>query len=140
MISPTVLFTLSYYKKDQLRRPLWSEYCNFFTFLDLTDLAKERDFQKKIGIIYRPKQICRFTILNSSFEFSRVFCTIEQNISEWKCNKSCVSCWICSKNAQKFKRRVYDSETAYLFGPVNKTNLFLKISDLLFMGHFGQYW
>ena len=33
-----------------------------------------RDFQKKIGIIYRIKQICRFTILNMSFEFSRVFC------------------------------------------------------------------
>ena len=31
-------------------------------------------FQKKIGFIYRLKQICRFTILNSSFEFSCVFC------------------------------------------------------------------
>ena len=35
---------------------------------------KVQDFQKKIGIIYRLKQICRFTILNSSFEFSRFFC------------------------------------------------------------------
>jgi hypothetical protein len=34
------------------------------------------------------------------------------------------------KKAGKFKRRVYDSETAYLFGPVDNTNLFLKISDL----------
>ena len=30
-------------------------------------------FQKKIGIIYRLKQICRFTILDLSFEFSRFF-------------------------------------------------------------------
>ena len=30
---------------------------------------KVGDFQKKIGIIYRLKQICRFTILSSSFEF-----------------------------------------------------------------------
>ena len=37
---------------------------------------------------------------------------------------------ILAKNAGKFKRRVYDSETAYLFEPVNNTNLFLKISDL----------
>ena len=35
---------------------------------------KVGDFQKKIGIIYRTKQICRFTILNSSCEFSRFFC------------------------------------------------------------------
>ena len=34
---------------------------------------KVRDFQKKIGIIYRLKQICSFTILNSLFEFSRIF-------------------------------------------------------------------
>ena len=43
-------------------------------------ILKVRDFQKKIGIIYRFKQICHFTILNSSFEFSRVFYYIEQNV------------------------------------------------------------
>ena len=43
-------------------------------------LLKVRDFQKKIGIIYRLKQICHFIILNSSFEFSRVICNIEQNV------------------------------------------------------------
>ena len=41
--------------------------------LDQMEL-KVRDFQKKIDIIYRLKQICCFTILNSLFEFSRVFC------------------------------------------------------------------
>ena len=29
--------------------------------------VKVRDFQKKISIIYRPKQICRYTIFNLSF-------------------------------------------------------------------------
>ena len=48
------------------------QFLNFF--------LKVRDCQKKIVIIYRLKQICRFTILNSSFEFSRVFCYIEQNV------------------------------------------------------------
>ena len=37
-------------------------------------MLKVRDFQKKIVIIYRLKQICHFTILNSSFEFSHIFC------------------------------------------------------------------
>ena len=36
-------------------------------------MLKVQDFQKKIGIIYRLKQICCFTILNSSFEFSQIF-------------------------------------------------------------------
>ena len=36
-------------------------------------MVKVLDFQKKIDVIYRPKQICRFTILNLSFEFTCVF-------------------------------------------------------------------
>ena len=43
--------------------------------------VKVEDFQKKIDIIYRLKQICRFTILNSSFEFSRVFCSLAASLS-----------------------------------------------------------
>ena len=42
---------------------------------------KVRDFQKKIGIIYRLKQICSFTILNSLFEFSRFFATDVSGVS-----------------------------------------------------------
>ena len=37
---------------------------------------------------------------------------------------------VVAKNAQKFKWQVKDSKIAYLFLPVNNTNLFLKISDL----------
>ena len=33
------------------------------------------------GIIYRLKQICRFTILNSSFEFSRIFLGLAASLS-----------------------------------------------------------
>jgi hypothetical protein len=36
---------------------------------------KVQDFQKKIGIIDRLKQICCFTILNSLFEFLSVLAT-----------------------------------------------------------------
>ena len=43
---------------------------------------KVRDFQEKIGIRCRLKQICHFTILNSSLELSQIFCYIQQNISE----------------------------------------------------------
>ena len=53
--------------KTSLYQPL------MITYTVKLQVLKIRDFQKKIGIIYTPKQICRFTILNSSFEFSRVF-------------------------------------------------------------------
>ena len=42
---------------------------------------KVGDFQKKIGIIYRLKQICCFAILNFSFEFSRFFATDVSRVS-----------------------------------------------------------
>ena len=44
-------------------------------------LLKVGDFQKKIGIIYRLKQICHFTILNSLFEVSRVFYSLAALLS-----------------------------------------------------------
>jgi hypothetical protein len=44
--------------------------CNTVLILDKIKVGY---FQKKIGIIYRLKQICCFTILNSSFEFPRFF-------------------------------------------------------------------
>ena len=43
-------------------------------FLNQSGALKVGYFQKKIVIIYRLKQICCFTILNSSFEFSCFFC------------------------------------------------------------------
>ena len=57
--------------------PTWEAWCQ--KFKKIADVVygwslKVRDFQEKIGIIYRLKQICRFTIINSSFEFSRIFC------------------------------------------------------------------
>ena len=47
---------------------------------DKLKCLKVQDFQKKMGIIYRLEEICRFPFLNSSFEFSRIFCYIEQNV------------------------------------------------------------
>ena len=49
----------------------WEE--NISRQIEIPSLLKVQDFQKKIGIIYRPKQICHFTILNLSFEFLCVF-------------------------------------------------------------------
>ena len=61
---------------------MWKFSCSFrsMSFFSIINCIKVRDFQKKIGIIYRLKQICHFTILNSSFEFLRIICYIEHNV------------------------------------------------------------
>ena len=59
-------------------------------------------FQKKIGIIYRAKQICRFTILNSWFEFSRFFATDISGVSlKISCKTKTNKMWF-----QKFKFKI----------------------------------
>ena len=58
--------TYYYHRTSVFKRDIW-----LWSFMLL---AKIRDFQKNIGIIYRLKQICHFIILNSSFEFLRIFC------------------------------------------------------------------
>ena len=53
---------------------------------------KVGDFQKKIGIIYRLKQICHFTFFNSLFEFSRFFLLLMSVGLAWKSVKKQTKC------------------------------------------------
>ena len=103
-------------------------------------LWKVRYFQKKIGFIYRPKQICHFTILNS-FEFSGVLMlhiTMFFGCKFKICTLLRSNCWLWPNikfmNCQKYfflsswisNIQVQDSDLAYCLSPIE----FPKKSDL----------